>query len=70
MFDVRSAKFTKLFRNKFLGFRLFIFSLEVSVFLTYLTGKLNDLSHGGFLFAKINLKPEKRDFRVKNGSPL
>ncbi|EQA46604.1 hypothetical protein LEP1GSC050_0254 [Leptospira broomii serovar Hurstbridge str. 5399] len=53
MFDVRSAKFAKLFRNKFLGFRLFIFRLEVSIFLTYLTGKLNDLSHGGFSLRKL-----------------
>ncbi|EQA36030.1 hypothetical protein LEP1GSC047_0423 [Leptospira inadai serovar Lyme str. 10] len=69
MFDVCSAKFAKLFCNKFLGFRLFIFRLEVSVLLTYLTGKLDDLSHGGFLFAKINPKPKKGIFEPKMTLP-
>lgn len=55
MFDVRSAEFTEFFCNQFLGFRLFILGLEISVLLTYLARKFNDLSHGGFLCSKINL---------------
>ncbi|EIE01245.1 hypothetical protein LEP1GSC185_3649 [Leptospira licerasiae serovar Varillal str. VAR 010] len=47
MFDVGTAKFTKFFRYQFLGFCLFILSLEVRIFLTNLARKLNDLSHNG-----------------------